>query len=299
MLRWRLLLGTLIIAVLVGLCWLDDLAEVHNPAMRGMWLVPVAIIFTVAGSREVLHLAEAGGMRPVPWVVYGGNVLLVISGWGSAVCCKDTDTTPLVVPGTWPLFVLVIGVLLILISETRRYEKPGGVTANVAAAVFALVYIGAMLSFAVQLRMAWGIGALASLVIVTKMGDTGAYTVGRLFGRHKLVPVLSPSKTIEGALGALLFACLASWATFHWLVPSLAGEGGRSGYFGGSILFGLLVGTAGMMGDLAESLIKRDVGRKDSSRWLPGFGGVLDILDSILLAAPVAWCCWALGLVGR
>ena len=66
----------------------------------------------------------------------------------------------------------------------------------------------------------------------------------------------------------------------------------------GWILFGLLVGTVGLMGDLAESMLKRDVGRKDSSTWLPGLGGVLDVLDSILLAAPFAWACWALGLVG-
>ena len=65
------------------------------------------------------------------------------------------------------------------------------------------------------------------------------------------------------------------------------------------LLFGLLVAAAGMLGDLAESLIKRDVGCKDSSTWMPGFGGVLDILDSVLLAAPVAWICWAMGLVGR
>jgi phosphatidate cytidylyltransferase len=64
------------------------------------------------------------------------------------------------------------------------------------------------------------------------------------------------------------------------------------------MLFGLCVAVAGILGDLAESLIKRDVGRKDSSRWLPGLGGVLDLLDSILLAAPVAWFCWAVGLVG-
>jgi phosphatidate cytidylyltransferase len=65
------------------------------------------------------------------------------------------------------------------------------------------------------------------------------------------------------------------------------------------LAYGLLVGAAGIIGDLAESLLKRDVGRKDSSTWLPGFGGVLDMVDSVLIAAPVAWACWLLGLVGR
>ena len=306
MLRWRLLLGTLIIAMLVGLCWLDHLAEVHNPAMRGICLLPVAIAFALMVSREVLHLAEAGGIRPVPWAVYCSNLLLVGSNWVPLVCCHGTERSPLVAPVAWlwfavtvgaPLFALAVGVLLIFVGEMRRYERPGGVTTNVAAAVFALVYVGGMLSLVVQLRM-WGIWAVASLLIVVKMGDTGAYTIGRLFGRHKMAPVLSPSKTIEGAIGALLFACLGSWATFHWL-SSPAREGGGFGPSWGWILFGLLVGAAGVLGDLAESLLKRDVGRKDSSSWLPGFGGVLDMLDSTLMAAPVAWFCWASGLVGR
>ena len=115
--------------------------------------------------------------------------------------------------------------------------------------------------------------------------------------------MLSPGKTVEGAVGALVFACLGSWATFRWpvrwLVPVTQGQSAGTSPWWGWILFGLLVGGTGLMGDLAESMLKRDVGRKDSSSWLPGFGGVLDILDSILLAAPVAWLCWALRVVGR
>ncbi|HUT10883.1 MAG TPA: phosphatidate cytidylyltransferase [Thermoguttaceae bacterium] len=298
MLRWRLLLGTLIIGILVGLCWLDHLAETRHAAMRGMWLLPVAILFAVAASGEVLYLARAAGMRPLAWAVYGGNVLLIASNWGGELFRAGTDNASSLPAVAWPWCVLAVGVLSIFVGEMRRYEKPGGATANVAAAVFALVYVGVMFSFVVQLRMLWGVGALASLVIVTKMGDTGAYTIGRLFGRHKMAPVLSPGKTIEGAVGALVFACLASWATFTWLLPVFGEPGRQGGTCCGWIPFGLLVGTAGMLGDLAESLLKRDVGCKDSSRWMPGFGGVLDLLDSILLAAPVAWICWALGMVG-
>ncbi len=279
MLHWRLLLGTLIIAALVGLCWLDHLA-----AVPGIWLMPVAIVLVVMASGEMLRLAEAAGLCPLAPAVYGGNLLLIVSNWMFAFCGM--------------LFALAIGAMAILMGEIRRYEKPGGVTADMAAAVFALVYVGVMFGFVVQLRMSWGIAALASLLIVVKLGDIGAYTVGRLFGRHQIAPVLSPGKTVEGAIGALTFACFGSWVTFRWLVPWLAGEGAAAGPWWGWTAFGLLVGTAGLLGDLAESLIKRDVGWKDSSSWLPGFGGVLDILDSILLAAPVAWCCWALGLVG-
>jgi phosphatidate cytidylyltransferase len=182
--------------------------------------------------------------------------------------------------------------------EMARYEKPGGVTVNIAAAVFAVVYVGLMLGFIVQLRMVWGIGALASLLIVVKFGDTGAFAVGRLFGRHKMAPKLSPGKTIEGALGGVLFSCASSWAVFYWLIPALSSASPQVGTWWRCVLFALLVCFAGMAGDLAESLIKRDAQRKDSSTWMPGLGGILDILDSTLLAGPVAYACWATGLVG-
>jgi len=123
--------------------------------------------------------------------------------------------------------------------------------------------------------------------------------VGRLFGRHKMSPHISPGKTLEGAAGALACSCLASWATFRWLVPATTRAAVPRGPWWGWVLFGLLVGLAGLLGDLAESLLKRDSQRKDSSTWMPGFGGILDILDSILLAAPVAYALWALGLAGR
>lgn len=297
MLRWRLVLGTLIIATLVGLGWLDHHCG-DAPGALGLPLLPVAVAFAVLASGDLIHLANAGGIQPLPWAVYGGNLLLLASHWlpvaGGSLDAGRSCTAPM----AGVLVALAIGCLAVLLGEMSRYRKPGGVLVNAATAVLCLVYVGGMLSFAVQLRMAWGLGALASLVFVVKAGDIGAYSIGRLVGRHKLAPVLSPGKTVEGAIGALVFACFGSWACFAWLVPFLAPEGAKGTSAWGWMAFGLLVGLAGMLGDLAESLLKRDVGCKDSSRWLPGFGGVLDILDSILFAAPVAWLCWALGLVG-
>ncbi len=115
-----------------------------------------------------------------------------------------------------------------------------------------------------------------------------------------MAPRLSPGKTIEGAIGGLAASCLGAWIALDWLVPGDAPTSRRTpGPSWGWIVYGLLVGAAGMLGDLAESLLKRDAGVKDSSTWMPGFGGVLDILDSMLLAAPVAWLYWALGIAGR
>jgi phosphatidate cytidylyltransferase len=299
MLHWRLILGVLLVAALVALCWLDI-----GATLPGMWLFPVVILASALGTQEVLDLAQVAQLRPLRWTIHCGNFLLVSGGWLVILQPHWQRGWPL----TWTpladqlelmmLSSLGAAVLLVIVGEMSRYEKPGGNLANMATGIFTLIYIGVMLGFAVQLRLVWGVGAVAAWVIVVKMGDIGAYAVGRLIGRHKMAPVLSPGKTIEGAVGDLAFACLGSWLVFRYLVP-LTTHSLDPGPWWGWIAFGLLVGVAGMVGDLAESFIKRDVGVKDSSTWLPGFGGVLDIIDSLLLSAPVAWFCWATGLVGR
>lgn len=291
MLHWRLLLGVLLIAALIGLCWLDHLAD-----LPGSWLLPVAVLLSVLASGEILRLCRSAGLKPIGPVVYFVNVLLVLSPWLAALSrfspAGATETA-------WPMMVMAVGVMLAFLGEMRRYDRSKGVTANLGATVLSIAYVGLMLAVVVQLRLAWGIGALASLVIVVKMGDTGAYTVGRLIGRHKMAPVLSPGKTIEGAIGAVAFSTLGAWASFAWLAPWLsAGQvSAELTPWWGWALFGVVVGMAGMAADLAESLLKRDADCKDSSSWLPGFGGVLDILDSILLASPVAYIFWGVGLV--
>ena len=300
MLRWRLPLGFLIIAALVGLFWLDHWLE-QLTEVPGIALAPVLLGFVVLGSREMLQLSRAAGVQPVAWSVYLGSLLVATSSWAPLLwrrfaCSEPHDAANL--PVQWILLALGAALILVFAAEMRRYEKPGGVAVNAAAAVFAIVYVGLLLGFLVQLRLAWGLGALASLLIVVKMGDTGAYAVGRLFGRHKMAPRLSPGKTIEGAVGAVVFASAASWATCSWLLPVVRPTQASPGPWWGWLVFGLVVGGAGMLGDLAESLIKRDARQTESSDWMPGFGGVLDILDSALLAAPVAYACWALGLVG-
>jgi len=301
MLRWRLLLGSLIVAALVALCWLD-----YRATVPGMFLLPLAVLAALMGTQEILALAARAQLHPLRWTVYAGNVLLVFGSWLlmlQATIQYGLDLKiledPVVQIGTalGVLLALGVSILLIVIGEMWRYEKPGGNIANIAAGVFAIVYIGLMLSFAVQMRLSCGIGSLAAWVIVVKMGDTGAYTVGRLIGRHKIAPLISPGKTIEGAFGDLAFSCLGAWIAFECIIPFTTPAYVGRGPWWGWIVFGLLVGVAGMIGDLVESLMKRDVGVKDSSTWLPGFGGVLDILDSLLLSAPVAWICWATGLV--
>jgi phosphatidate cytidylyltransferase len=163
-----------------------------------------------------------------------------------------------------------------------------------------MAYVGLLLTFVVQIALGprgQGLLALLSLIVVVKMGDTGAFTVGSLLGRHKMAPRLSPGKTWEGAAGAVLLAIVGSWCVFSLLRPQLTSSGIPGPQMLQWAAYGLIVGIAGMVGDLAESLLKREADQKNSSAWMPGLGGVLDVLDSILFAAPVAYLCWLTGLV--
>jgi len=140
--------------------------------------------------------------------------------------------------------------------------------------------------------------ALFSVLLIVKMADVGAYAIGRMIGRTKMTPILSPGKTWEGACGGVFTACATSWAFFHWAGPWLVPSGFVEPSAAAALAYGAILALAGMAGDLAESMLKRDMQRKDSSTWLPGLGGVLDILDAVLVAAPVGWLCWVFGLVG-
>ena len=131
---------------------------------------------------------------------------------------------------------------------------------------------------------ALGATALALAIFVPKGCDIGAYFTGRLIGKHRMTPVFSPKKTWEGAVGGLAFAGLAAIGIDRFAPAAVLERN-----VGIEIAFGVSVGVVGMLGDLAESLIKRDCQTKDASQIVPGFGGVLDVVDAVIFAAPVAY----------
>jgi phosphatidate cytidylyltransferase len=310
-LRWRLTLGALLIVGLVALAWQD-----HSSRVPGAWLMPGAVVLALLATHEVLRLATLTGSKPLQLIAHVGALAVVLSAWMPLAWNGGAGLPPgNPFAAATPLAVLGVAVLALFVGEMWRYRPPGSdsgvertaaatsasaATKNLAASVLAVVYVGGMFALLVQLRMFWGIAALATLVIPVKLGDTGAYFVGRAFGRRKFAPLLSPSKTLEGAAAQILCAAAASWATFHWLVPLLCTPppetppSPESPPWWATLGFGAVLGAVSILADLAESLLKRDAKVKDSSTWMPGLGGVLDMLDSLLLTAPVAWLFWAL-----
>jgi phosphatidate cytidylyltransferase len=288
--------AVVIITAMFTCCWLDYR---HNFGHAGIWLLPLAVLLAALATHEALSLFAAKGLRPIGWVVHAGTQLVMLSAcmpvfWTQYPACLRIP------PIGWPLLALVVAVFLAFFGEMRRYEKPGTVIINVALTLFTVCYVGLLMAFVGLVRLFGGnqagMVALFSLVAVAKISDTGAYGFGRLFGRHKLVPRLSPGKTIEGAVGGFVAACVASFVMFRLIAPLLVDSANPCPWWSW-LSFGILITMAAIFGDLAESLLKRDMAQKDSSNLVPGLGGVLDFLDSLLFAAPVAYACWAFGLV--
>jgi len=293
-LRWRLLSAAVIIPSVLVLVWLDY--HCGNP---GAWLMPLMLTLTGMAAWEVNGLLRAGGQNPRPMLT---TVFAV--GVAASFCL------PIVVPQSWltgiavtgpPLIAVTVAVLAILAAELPRFNGNGQSLSQAAWGIYTILYIGLLFGFLAPLRLfhgnAWGMIALVSMLTITKFADTGAFVFGKTLGRTKMTPRLSPGKTVEGALGGVFTACCVAWLLQRFLIPALV-TGPIREQAGAWICYGAILAAAGMVGDLVESLLKREMHTKDSSRWLPGLGGVMDIVDSILFAAPVAYACWVLGLIG-
>jgi len=165
-----------------------------------------------------------------------------------------------------------------------RPQRTGGdFGTRIALTSLGVVYVGGLASFWGWIRLLPnGLAALCVLVILAKSGDLAAYVVGSSFGRHKLASKVSPNKSLEGAAANMVVSVLlALIIVLIWRKPFERPSD--------ALLFGLLVSTAAQLGDLLESKIKRAFGAKDSSSMIPGFGGVLDVIDSVLVAAPMGY----------
>ena len=305
----RIIVGT-IMAVLAGCMLVADLyLEPLYP-----FLLIVFLLLAVAACIELHRLLRAVPHRPPFWLCIGGVFAVLLANWpvhildywlgGAGLAKKNFGLDP------WQFvtFTFAAVAMTAFVAEMPRYKDSSGAVPRIALALWFVAYLGLLPSFLVQLR--WPppqYGSLSMAIFVPKGGDVAAYFTGRFLGRRRMVPAISPKKTWEGFAGGMVGAVAAAVILNHfYLKEALDGNFGSmfqaktvlhgEGWWAvGAVLgFGLTVGLAGVLGDLAESLIKRDCRRKDAADTVPGFGGVLDVIDSILFAAPVAylWLRW-------
>jgi len=306
-LQQRLVSGSLLAGAIIALVALDGwLAGVEPPPRwmlggvnLGHWLYHGALVtltmlvLTLLAVRELLRLARHLGYRPLRFETYVFAAGLIV---GPYVSYNVRDTAAIYDESLGMLWLAVaLGYAFWAHAVRRGTER---VIQNVAVTLFFIFFAGGLGGYLTKLRMEVGgpQGATVLLfsIFLVKMTDVGAFFTGLLIGRHKFVPWLSPKKTWEGVIGgiAVAVACAAGVGnSLHHHGWIHLGEGSFAGGWG-LALFGFVMALFSIAGDLAESLLKRDAAVKDSSNMIPGMGGVLDILDSPLLAAPAAWYYW-------
>lgn len=247
--------------------WLDgsltDSVQ-DDSSVRGTLLVILVAILMIPALLELSKLAAAKGMKILLPVSIPVSILLSISFYKYFL--------PV-------LYLPVISIMACLLYHRIRYGI-SGVFSNCGAASFSILYLGLLSMFIPAVRINFGPWHLLMFIFVVKCSDIGAYTFGQLFGKHKFSPVISPNKTWEGMAGAVIFAIIVavvfalSFDIMTWWL---------------GVLFGICFAFIGQMGDLAESMLKRDAETKDASNNVPGFGGILDVVDSILITAPFGY----------
>lgn len=293
MLKHRLLLGPILIALLVAGVWADDaLDRTRVPA----WLDPIfagystlppgIIVFLVVlplsflAARELVTLLRAKGIKA------SMRLSCLAALTGLCVSCL----VPSGVDAVHSVAIVSTAAMIILVFSLAFYSRRQdveGVIAATGGTLLAFVYLGLMFGFMLAIRREHSAWILLWILVTTKSCDIGAYFTGRAIGKHKMMVWLSPGKTWEGLVGGVIFAAVVGAVGIE-LLRAYTHQGYLLPWQGGA-LAGVLFAIVGQMGDLIASLLKRDAGRKDSSQILPGFGGILDIIDSPLLVTPVAY----------
>ncbi|HEY7541203.1 MAG TPA: phosphatidate cytidylyltransferase [Methylomirabilota bacterium] len=249
------------------------------------WVFQLLVVAASAvACRELARMFQRTGRPISTWLTVGVGAGLTASFAASLYAGPDGS-------GRWmptPELALLVGVGVICSAPLWSTGRP--LVESTANTLFGAVYVGWLLGYAIWLQgRAGGPQLVLFLVGVTWAGESAAYLVGSSIGRHRLAPILSPRKTVEGAIAQVIISVAAAMALGYWLLPA-CGLMGAAGA-------GAVLGVIGQVGDLAESAIKRSIGTKDTGDLIPGHGGMLDRIDSLLFNAPAlylyslyAWC---------
>lgn len=306
MLHLRLISGSLLAAGIIAVMALDGWLSTLEPPgwivggvrigawmFNGLLCTLLLLVLSMLAVREVTQFARQAGFRPLRFEAYLFAAGLVIGPYVS----YNVRAEQAVYDESWGMLWLAVALAAAFLSQAVR-RGTDRVLANLATTLFVIFYCGGLLGFMAKLRMEIGgqDGAVLLLfsMFVVKITDVGAYFTGLLIGRHKAIPWLSPKKTWEGFAGGVLAAVVCSIFVGGWLHDAglVTHDHAVLHHTGALAAFGVLMAVFSIAGDLAESLLKRDVALKDSGETIPGMGGFLDVVDSALLAAPAAWFYW-------
>ncbi len=290
MLGWRLVMSAILVLAIVAMFWLDQ-----KLGTSALILLTFCLFVAVRNAYELSDLLSVRNIRPHFPVTACLSCLVVLAGWGHLY--SSSWTTGVLASLGWIAAALIFSFCALLTLEAMEFHTPGRSMESLGGNLLTVFYAGGLIAVTAQLR--WlpnpqtGYFAIASMIIAVKCGDTMAYAFGRLWGKRKLAPILSPGKTRMGLVGAVVGSTAGG---FLWLnfAGSFFDSTLHPGPLWNTLTYSAVIGLIGLVGDLCESLIKRDVQKKDSAILMPGFGGLLDVLDSPLFAGPFALAWWTL-----
>jgi phosphatidate cytidylyltransferase len=280
----RVFLRRLLTSIVLWTVVIGALFSGNKLVSDGVFLV---IMMTLAGFglAEFYGLVEKRGLVCFKgWGIFGGLLLITSTFFylSGALVVHEAPAKA----NDFETSLLIIFVLGLCVRQFISKSNTAGILA-IATTLFGLMYVPWLLNFIQKINFfpkANGTYYVLYFILVTKFSDTGAYAVGSLIGRHKMIPRISPGKTWEGFGGAVAVSTLSS-VLFAWF----AGDRLTGMNWVHSVVLGVVLSCAAVIGDLIESLFKREAGVKDSGSYFPGIGGILDLLDSLLFNAPLMY----------
>ena len=310
---YRIRLSNLAVRVLVAAVGIPLILAVS--LFGGMYFFLFVALTTALALREFYGLCEAKGAKPQRAIgITAGVVMNIAFFYPKLLSVVAAAAGWLGIPSPFPsqpqLFLILLIIISVIVLLVELFRNNGSPVLNIGSTLLGVVYIGVSLGTLIGLReifvphefpvlryfmseanlmdptvvdavYRWGGYTVISIFACIWICDTAAYYVGLTMGKHKLFPRVSPNKSWEGAVAGFLAALLAAVAAKYVVLQFLS--------VGNAIVLGLIVGVFGQLGDLMESLFKRDAGVKDSSSLIPGHGGVLDRFDSLILVSPLAY----------